>query len=146
MTIRYHSDRRAANDASRTAFEIPKRGGPLHHSATDPSCRKTRAIGFEPPKGYLLSDSSVRSNPSPGFSGNGYLPFTIRIAGNPNHSAQILSRGCGTTFPQHSCTRKFGMAESRWTEASNPIGPSHPWGAIEMPEAAAAIAVFHSAV
>src|SRR5689334_4461988 len=92
---------RASDLAGSVSFPAPwlwqpdvRAGKAPHHSATDPSCRNTRAIGFDPPNGYLANASSLRSNPSPGFSGSGYFPFTIRIAGKPNHSSQILSRGC----------------------------------------------------
>src|ERR1700722_8764376 len=57
----------------------------LHHSPTEPSSWKTRAMGFEPPKGYLLKEASLSSKPNPGFVGRGNLPFTMRIVGKPNH-------------------------------------------------------------
>src|SRR5271168_2894604 len=96
-----------------------------HKAATEPSSWKTNSIGLVPPNGYLLKADSLNSKPNPGFVGSGTRPSTIRIAGNPNHSAQIFSVSPGFTKLQISCTRKLGIAESTCNVARPPIGPSH---------------------
>ena len=68
-----------------------------HHSATEPSSWKTRAMGLVPPKGYLAKAFSFISNPRPGLSGSGKRPFTIRITGNPTHSSHTFSFIWGST-------------------------------------------------
>src|ERR1700691_4335605 len=118
----------------------------LHHSPTDPSWWKTRAIGLEPPKGYLLKEASLSSNPKPGFEGSGKRPLTMRIAGKPNHSAQIFSLSPGCTKLQISWMRKFGIEESTCNVAVAPMGPSHACGAIETLEMLAMAPTFQSPV
>src|SRR5450631_1151520 len=56
-------------------FFEPHHASPDHHSPTEPSSWKTRAIGFEPPKGYLLNEASLSSNPRPGLVGRGKRPL-----------------------------------------------------------------------
>ena len=101
-------------------------------------------MGFDPPKGYLLKEASLSSNPKPGFEGRGNRPLTMRIVGKPNHSAQIFSLSPGCTKLQISWIRKLGIAESTCSVASPPIGPSHACGAIETLEMFAMAATFHS--
>src|SRR5580704_6440096 len=100
-------------------------------------------MGLDPPKGYLLKEASVSSNPRPGFEGSGNRPLTMRIAGKPNHSAQIFSLSPGCTKLQISWIRKLGMAESTWSVAVPPMGPSQAWGAMETFEMFAMAATFH---
>ena len=47
--------------------------------------------GRVPLNGYFFSAASLSSKPNPGFSGNGYRPFTMRMAGNPSRSCHTLS-------------------------------------------------------
>src|SRR5579859_670059 len=119
---------------------------PDHHSPTEPSSWKTRAIGFEPPKGYLLKEASLHSKPRPGLVGRGKRPFTMRIGGNPNHSAHTRSLSPGCTKLQISWIRKFGMAESTCRVARPPMGPSQACGAMETLEMLAIAATFHRPV
>src|SRR5216683_8069598 len=104
----------------------------FYHSATEPSSWKTLAIGFVPPNGYFARLASLNSKPSPSRLGSGKRPSAIRMAGNPNHSSQILSCLDGVTPPQISWIRKFGMAESTCSVARPPIGPSQACGAMEI--------------
>ena len=92
-----------------------------YHSATEPSSWNTRAIGRVPPNGYLQGCFG-QFEAEAWFSESGNRPSTMRMPG----SRTILPRFCrraGSTPPQISCTRKFGIAESTCIVASPPIGP-----------------------
>src|ERR1700689_1117654 len=81
----------------------PSVGGVLLYSAaTEPSWCQTKSIVLVPPKGYLLIEASLNSKPSPGLEGRGTRPSTMRMARNPNHSAQIFSLSPGFTKLQIS--------------------------------------------
>ena len=82
----------------------------------------------------------------PGFSGSGYLPLTMRMAGNPNHSSQTLSRDLRHGLAAAFLNQEVGIDASTCSEASIPMGPSQACGAIEIDEKFAMAATFQSAV